>query len=186
VITQEPKDGSEPPQPFVWEKDEIFTPVMVIPEIVNGAPPVFVSRVVSWFVCSCGTDPKSRLVGLNEIAADVPVPLNGTVCGEPGASSVKLILPLLAPVACGVNVTPTSQKDAGERCAPQVLEEIRKSAVFVPVIRTEDMFKVALPVLVRRVESGAVVVETATDPKLRLVGEKLVAACVPLPDRATD
>ena len=39
--------------------------------------------------------------------------------------------------------------------------------------------------MVRRVDSGALVVDTAWDPNARLVGEKLVAACVPTPERAT-
>ena len=50
-----------------------------------------------------------------------PVPLRLTVCGLFAALSVKVRVPVAAPVAVGVNVTPTVQLAPAAMLAPQVL-----------------------------------------------------------------
>ena len=140
------------------------------------APPVFVSVVVSCALCPTCTCPKAREVGTKPTAAVVPVPLNGTFWGDPGALSVKVMFAESAPVAEGVKVTLTEQFAPAASVEPQVLAEIVKALAFVPVIEIDVRFSVALPVLVTVVESGAEVVDTGTEPKDRLVGEKLIPA----------
>jgi hypothetical protein len=47
--------------------------------------------------------------GAKVTAGAVPVPVMGTTCGLPAASSAKLTLALFAPVVVGANFTPTAQ-----------------------------------------------------------------------------
>ena len=43
------------------------------------------------------------------IVVDTPLPVSGTVCGEPGALSVIVIVPVRVPTAVGVNVIFSAQ-----------------------------------------------------------------------------
>ncbi len=146
-------------------------------EIARPDPPVLVSKMV------CGAElvpnvnaPNVSEEGARLIPDTVPVPVRGTVCGDAGAVSVNDRFALRAPEADGVKVTPTSQNAAGASVAPQVFEEIWKSEGLVPVKAIAVIVSVAEPLFVRRVERGAVVVLTATEPNARLVGEKLAPA----------
>ena len=53
------------------------------------------------------TFPKFKIVGLalSCVVADAALPVSASVCGEPGALSVKLMVPLVVPVSIGVNPT---------------------------------------------------------------------------------
>ena len=160
-------------QLLVWENEDGLVPVMIMPETTKVAPPLLVSVIGSCALEPKATCPNNKLTGLNPTTGAVPVPDRGTVCGEPGASSVKLRFALRTPVPWGVNVTPISQNAEGARVVPQVFEDTRKSAAFVPVRAMLEMLSVTEPVLVSRVESGALVVLTCCEPKARLVGKKL-------------
>jgi len=160
-------------QLFVCENEDGLVPVMIMPETTKVAPPLLVSVIGSCALEPKATCPNNKLTGLNPTTGAVPVPDRGTVCGEPGASSVKLRFALRTPVPWGVNVTPISQNAEGARVVPQVFEDTRKSAAFVPVRAMLEMLSVTEPVLVSRVESGALVVLTCCEPKARLVGKKL-------------
>jgi len=177
--------GARDVQLFVCENEDGLDPVTVIPLTTSVAPPVLVSVTDKPLEEPRLTEPNARLSGEKPTDGEVPVPDNGTVCGDPGASSVKVRFAALDPVACGVKVTPTSQNATGASVDPQVSEAIRKSPAFVPVRVMLVMLSVALPVLVRRVDSAAEVVDTCWLPKERLVGEKLAMDCVPVPDKAT-
>ena len=96
----------------------------------------------------------TRFDGASEIPDTVPVPLNGTVCGDPGALSANDKLADSAAASVGVKVTPISQKADAASVAPQVLDEMLKSGAFAPTVVIEVIVSVALPVFVSRVESG--------------------------------
>jgi hypothetical protein len=75
------------------------------------------------------------------------------------ALSVKVNVPLRAPVAAGVNVTLTVQVLLGVTVAPvQVSALLAKSLAFVPPIATVEMVRLAVPVLVTVSVRGALVV----------------------------
>ena len=54
----------------------------------------------------------------------VPVPVSGTVCGDPLALSVMVKVPVRVPVAVGVKVTLMVQFAPAATVAPQVEAEI--------------------------------------------------------------
>jgi hypothetical protein len=63
---------------------------------------------------------KVRLVGFKVITAPVPVPVNETVCGLPGALSATESVPVRVPVAVGVNVTEILQFEPAASVVEQV------------------------------------------------------------------
>src|SRR6266850_1676640 len=85
--------------------------VEAILERVSVALPLLVTvKVLTILVVFTVCAPKSRLVGLKEIAGKpVPVPLSGTVCVPVPALSVIVTVPRRVPVAVGVNVTEIEQ-----------------------------------------------------------------------------
>ena len=68
---------------------------------------MFVKVAVCELLLPTCTFPKAMLVGLalSCAVADTAEPDSVSVCGEPGALSVKLIVPLLVPTSVGVNCT---------------------------------------------------------------------------------
>ena len=76
-------------------------------------------ELVVFTICPANDKPLGLIVATGNVGA-TPVPLRETVCGEPLALSVKLRVPLLAPVAVGVKVTFTVQLDDGARLDPQL------------------------------------------------------------------
>ena len=74
-------------------------------EINSGAAPEFVN-VMFWPVPVVPTSwlPNVRLPGLRVTPGTVPVPLNATVCGAPGALSEMLRLAVRLPLAVGLKV----------------------------------------------------------------------------------
>ena len=74
------------------------------------------------------TVPKLRLLD-DSVTGALPVPERLTVCGLFDAASVKVSVPVAAPVAVGENVTPTAQWPPAATLDPQVLLEIAKPAL---------------------------------------------------------
>jgi hypothetical protein len=92
---------------FVWAKSPTFAPVIAMLPIVSGPPPEFVSVVAfAALVVPTTWEPKLWLVGDSVTIGEllVPVPVSGTVCGLPSASSVTWIDAVRLPVDVGVNV----------------------------------------------------------------------------------
>jgi len=117
------------------------------------------------------------------MTAELPVPLRLTFCGLFEALSVKVRVPLAAPVAVGVNVTPTAQLAPAEMLLPQVLLAIAKG----PLIPTLEIVRAVLWRLVRVTVTAALVLPTPTVPKFsepadRVTGELKL---LPLPLRFT-
>lgn len=123
--------------------------------------------------------PKLEILTLGVVAV-IPVPLNGADCGDPLASSVTSTLPVLLPMLVGVKVTVMVQVPLATTVAPQVVVLVNMAAS-VPEIPMLEIFRVALPVLVSRIDctDGEL---TVTLPKDRLTGDKVTegAGGVPL------
>jgi len=83
-----------------------------------------------------------------------PVPVRGTVCGLPLASSVNVSDPATGPAAVGVNVTLTVQLALAARVVAQVVVLPKP----LDVLGTAVKFNVALPLLVRVTVCAALVV----------------------------
>src|ERR1019366_3330949 len=94
----------------------------------------------------------------DSVTAVLPVPLRLTFCGLFEALSVKVSVPLAAPVAVGVNVTPTAQLAPLVTGVPQVLLEIAKG----PLIPTLEIVSDVLWRLVSVTFTAALVLPTAT------------------------
>jgi len=120
----------------------------------------------------------------DSITSCVPEPERATDCGLPLALSVMLRVAVRAPLATGVNKTAMVQLLPAATEDPQVSTS-EKSPGSVPAKAIPETVKVALPVLLKVTTCEELVVSTATLPKDRLEGEKLVAAAVPVPLRLT-
>jgi hypothetical protein len=122
------------------------------------------------------------------VTSAMPVPLRLTVCGLLLALSVMVTAPLSAPVAVGVNVTEITHFFPGKTELPQVLISAKGALATMLLI-----VSVAVPVLVRLTFFAAVVLPTATLPKLRDVGESVTVCAmaaavsnrIPTPVRVT-
>lgn len=81
-------------------------------EIVSAAVPVFLSVTT----CAADEEPtwvevKARLVGERlTTGTPTPVPVSATVCGEPGAVSLKLRVAAKVPAAVGLKVNVVRQE----------------------------------------------------------------------------
>ncbi len=82
-------------------------PVALTAEIVALVLPLFVKVIVCWPLLPTDTFPNARLPGLavKVELVETPLPTKVTVCGEVGALSVNVILPVAAPAAVGANCT---------------------------------------------------------------------------------
>src|SRR5579862_4205471 len=134
------------PQPLVAAKS---AGVVVTPVIVTGPFPVLVkvtfcgSPVVPAYWLGNVTVDGDKVIG-----AETPTPESVTVCGLPGALSVTLSDAFRFPRAAGVKVTLIVQLAAGDRDAGQSLFS-RKSPLFAPVTRIDEIASGRLPLFVR-------------------------------------
>ena len=92
--------------------------------MLKGLPPVLDNVTV----CAALTVPINWLLnvkaaGLNKATpALTPVPLSGTLCGEPAVESVTSSAAVRVPAAVGVNVTEVVQCAPAAKDVPQVLD----------------------------------------------------------------
>ena len=110
----------------------------------------------------------------------LPVPLRLTVCGLLPALSVKASVPVAAPVAVGVNVTPTLQLAPAATLVPQVLVAIPKGPLTVMAENTSN----PLWLLVSVTDLAELVEPTAVVLKLKDVADSVTGA-LPVPVRLT-
>jgi hypothetical protein len=140
-------------------KSPAFVPVMVtafaaasvtdaVPVLLNVTVVVPLVELIRWL-------PNGTGEGVSVTLAAVPVPVSGTVCGLPVASSATLTFALLAPVAIGENLTPTLQLAAAfnalapsGHAVPLLGAPTLKSPGLAPVKLMLVMFSVAVPVFV--------------------------------------
>ena len=101
---------------------------VILPEFVRVTVCAALVEFISW-------PEKVRLVGVRLAPGSVPVPLRGTFCGLPAASSVIVIVAVRVPTAVGWKMADIMQLAAGPSVAgsvPQVSVS-PKSPAFVPV-----------------------------------------------------
>jgi hypothetical protein len=122
-----------------------------------------------------------------------PVPLNATICGLPVALSAMFNVAARAPAAPGVNSTlivqlaPAASVPVALQAAPDVPAGTPKSPAFVPVIVNPLKLTAAVLLFVTVTLSGALVVVSACDPNIKLLGVRVNVAvpAVPVPAKVT-
>jgi hypothetical protein len=80
-------------------------PVALTAEIVALVLPLFVNVMVCWPLLLTDTLPNATLPGLavKVELVETPLPTRVTVCGEVGALSVNVMLPVAGPAVVGAN-----------------------------------------------------------------------------------
>jgi hypothetical protein len=123
--------------------------------------------VMTALVLPSTTVPKFRVLAERVTGELVlpPVPLRLTVCEPLRALSLNVRLPVAAPVAVGVKVTPTAQLAPAARLVPQVLPAIAKAPLVPMLENASDMLCWFVSVTV----FAELVVPIATVPKLKLL-----------------
>ena len=128
--------------------------IVIIPK------PVFVSvTVCEGLLVKTTVVGNVSVVGESVSKGSTPVPLKDAVCGLPGALSVTLREAVREPVVEGVKVTLMVQLAPADNEAGQLFVSA-KSPPFVPVMPTEVMVRVPLPLLVKVVTSGLLSIPT--------------------------
>jgi hypothetical protein len=156
-------------------------PVMVAWEIVALALPLFVSVIVCELLLPTATFPKAKLPGLaiSDAFAATPLPEKESVCGDPGALSVKTMLPVTPPAAVGAK---TILKEVLWPFDSVTGSEIPLMVKPVPVNVARLTTVFTFPVLVNVTVCEALW-PTVTFPKFSDAGETESPGCVPLPLR---
>ena len=183
-ITQLPPTSTDDPQVLVCAKSAAFVPVMPILVISSKPVPVFCKIVfMAELVTPTAVLGKVSEAGLKLTAAAVPVPLTGTLCGEPEALSVNTMAEDRAPVEDGVNTTDTVQVPPEGATDAHPVGVGTKSPELVPCETIDVMVSAALPELVTVKVCGAEVVPTVCELKVRLRGAtpKLAVAVIAVP-----
>jgi hypothetical protein len=154
---------------------------MLTCEIVRVALPPFEIWIGCELVLPVATFPKLTLDGLVAISAWAPVPLTGTIVGEPGAVSAIETLPETFPVTAGANCT----SNVALAPALSVCGKTPLTVIPAPVGVTPET--VMIPVLeFVTVTFCEALLPTLTLPKLNDSGATERPACVPIPVNATD
>jgi hypothetical protein len=154
-------------------------PVVAIAEIVALALPEFVSVTVCWPLLPTETLPNETVAGLApsvELVA-TPVPERVSVCGEFGALSVKLMLPVAAPVAVGANCAENDIDWPAGRVVGRASPAIPKA---LPATLAILMTTLEFPVFVS-FTLCEVLWPTVIFPKFHVAGETDRPACAPVP-----
>jgi hypothetical protein len=192
LIVQLALAASEAGHWLVCAKSPAFAPVTEMPVTVSAALPEFVSvTVCAGLVVFNACEPNVNEVGASVTTgalAAAPVPVSGTVCGLPVALSANETAAVRAPDAVGLNVTLIVQfafaaSDAGHVfvCA--------KSPRLVPVTVTPEIVNAAVPVFVTVIACAGLVVFSACDANVKLVGANVttgVLAAAPVPVSGTN
>lgn len=154
-------------------------PVVLTWLIVTVAAPEFVSVIVCWLLLPTTTLLKLKLPGLAERVpfAATALPVNASVCGDPGALSVKTTLPLTPVVDAGVNCTLNAAACPAVRvfgrASPLIANPLPETVA--PVI-----VRSAFPLFVR-VTFCELVCPTVMLLKFSAEGEMATAGWVPVP-----
>jgi hypothetical protein len=154
-------------------------PVALIAEIVALVFPLLVTVMVCGLLPPTDTLPNATLPGLAtkvELVA-APVPTMLSTCGEPGALSVKVMLPLAAPLAVGANC---ALKD---RLCPPVNVVGRDSPVIpnpFPATVARLIVTLEFPLFVSFTPCVPLC-PTMTFPNVNADGAIVKPACVPVP-----
>src|ERR1022692_2506620 len=111
------------------------------------------------------------------VTATVPVPESATVCGLPGALSVRVTAPVRDPNWVGVKVTSILQVFPAASVLPQglLLDARAKSPLAAMLV----IFNVAVPLLVRVTLFALLVDPTPSFPNARDVGDRVTTGPLP-------
>jgi hypothetical protein len=167
------------PQLLVSAKSLAFRPETAMLLAVKAALPELV-KVISWAVLVVPRDwvPKAKLVG-ERVAVDfAPVPVSVTLCGLTEETYKRLTEAVRVPVAVGWKVTLIVQLAPAATLDPQLFV-CAKSLGFVPASAMLEMFKSALPALVRVMVWGALKAPMGWLSIVMLVVERLGAGAAP-------
>jgi len=174
--------------PAAREEEQVVvsakSPVAVTPLFVTAVVPLLVTVTV-WLalVAPTATVPKFRVPGAT-VTGELPVPVRLTFWGLFEAPSVNVNVPVAAPVAVGVKVTPTVQLAPAAILVPQVLLAIAKPAVVAGLVPAK--LKATLWRFVSVTVPAALVAPTATVPKFKVLEETVTGALpVAVPLRLT-
>jgi hypothetical protein len=169
----------------VSEKSPGFGPVIVIPEMLRtSGPTLLMVTVLAALVAPTLSAAKARLVGVT--LTMVPIPLRETLCGLLAALSTKLNVAARIPSAWGLNSTFTVHVAAAASVAPQLFDEITKSAGFVPTMVIELIDSAVVPVFFTVTDLDAESEKSRRIPKLIETGESwAVGKITPVPLSAT-
>ena len=152
-------------------------------ETVALALPVFVNVIVCGLLLPTCALPKFTLPGfaVSVEVVDTPLPSIVSSCGDPGALSVNVMLPVAAPAAVGANCT-LNDSD----CPPEIVFGSDSPEIPNPLPATVArlMTTFVLPVFVS-VTFCALVWPTVTFEKFNVEGEIESPACVPVALRET-
>lgn len=83
-------------------------------------------------ICPAATVVEAGETGANEKSC--PVPFNATVCGLPGALSLIVSVPGLAPLAVGSKKTPIAQLEPAATVLPQAFSVPKSAALVVTLV----------------------------------------------------
>jgi len=146
--------------------------------------------IVSIWVAVAFTFTVAKLIepGLKvSVDAAWPLPVNGTVCGDPGPESVIVSMADRSPSAVGAKTTsseqPVGRYDPAEGYVPTQLPSSVKSPAFGPLIAAPVMVIGAFPEFVRETGSAALLVTLTAEnvTGFGLIVSPITAACpVPL------
>jgi hypothetical protein len=165
------------PQLFVSVKSAGAAPPRAIEIPVSDALPVFVSvTVFAALAVPVACLPKATLVALRVAigAAEVPVPPNEIVCGEPLALSLIETVAVAAPVAVGLNSSVIVQLAFTAMLAAQLLVST-KSPGAAPPSEMETPVSAAVPLSVSVTDFAALVDPAGWLPKASLVALSVTA-----------
>jgi hypothetical protein len=124
--------------------------------------------------------PKVRLAAERLTAGAVPVPDSAIVWGLPAALSVIVTIPVLVPVALGVNVTGRRQLAPASSELPQVLASAKSPVTAIPLIQSA-----LVPVLLIVTDWAGLVVSQFCQGKVNVRLERETTGAVPVPNRVT-
>jgi len=168
LTTQLPPADNELPHLLVWEKSELFAPVMLVSVMFSVAFPLFASVIADGLllVPTCSGEKFCRAGYVVRKAPFTPLPFTGIAKGLIGVLSVSVIVPDCEPTIVGEYVTVTAQLAPGLKLVPQSLV----SAKF-PEAAKLDISTLTLLGLLTVMIFGALVVPTPCEPKLSELGE---------------
>lgn len=110
----------------------------------------------------------------------IPTPASEALCGEPGALSEMLTVPLRFPAADGENVVTMVQLAAAATFAPLmhvlVGDTVKSEGFGPPMVALLENVSTEFPVLVTTMVCDALVAETEVLPNDKLVGERTTCA----------
>jgi hypothetical protein len=127
---------------------------------------------LNWMALVADPPPDERLREVVAAATEstlAPVPLSGSVCGEPAAFDAMVSVPVLVPAAVGANVTATVQSSFPSTPPLQVFVWLKSPEAVI-----EEIDKVPIPTFIT-CNNCCPLEPTLTEPKSMFVLDKVTA-----------